>query len=154
MLTQKQPLKRTRLRRISPERAAENREYAKRKAAYLVEHPLDMVAIAMAGLDEAEVVAHYRTRTGGNPFSFRFDGHVIPVATQVHHRLKRHGARLLDERWWMATASASHDLVENRKDWARAEGYLLPIQADAEGRWGAGNQALVTSDLMRSKVRR
>ncbi len=111
------------------------------------------VAIARFGLDEAEVIALGRgcsawvtvPAAGGGDF-------MIGRSDQIHHRNKGRGARLNDERWWMATALTSHDYVEDHKEWARAEGYLLPFQADADGRWGDGNQALETPALMVSKI--
>lgn len=102
-----------------------------------------MVYIARTGLDEQEVIA----KNG------RIGGFWVPRSTQVHHRAKRNGDRLNDERWWMAVCRESHDDVEKNKGWAREEGYLLPIQADADGRWGAGNQALETPALMTSKIK-
>jgi hypothetical protein len=110
-----------------------------------------MITIAMLGLDEAEVLCHWnRLFQNAGPI---IGGVRILRAREVHHRNKGRGARLNDQRWWMAASRQAHDNTENHKTWARAEGYLLPIQADAEGRWGDGNQALTTPELMESKVK-
>ncbi len=138
-----QPLKRTPLKRAKPKRRKEKAEYARAEAIYLAAHPFCQIQIAMRGANERSVIEN-----GG------WDGDVrIARSTQVHHRNKRDSARLLDERWWMSAGFASHIIVESRKNWSRSEGYLLPIQADADGRWGDGNQALETPAFMASKVR-
>ncbi len=138
---------------ITDERAKERREYRKKIEAYLLAHPFDQVKIAICGFDEQEVIAHGIGLNRFNAQGIFFQGQLIRCSNQIHHRNKCRRARLLDERWWMATARESHDYIENHLTWARAEGYSLPIQADAEGKWGAGNQALETPDLMLSKLR-
>ncbi len=155
MLKRYSPLKRSgkplarrkRPKRIKPERAAERAQYRKRKEAFISSHPFDQIWIATRGLSEGEVIA-----ADGWALVFGVQRRA-PRSNQIHHRNKAIGARLLDERWWMATSYFSHEGVEAKKDWARGEGYLLPIQADAEGRWGDGNQALETPALMKSKER-
>jgi hypothetical protein len=54
----------------------------------------------------------------------------------------------------MAASFSQHDFVEDHKDVARALGLLFPIQADADGRWGAGMQGLTTPELMSRFARR
>jgi hypothetical protein len=54
----------------------------------------------------------------------------------------------------MSACREEHDWVEDHKDVARAFGLLLPIQADADGRWGAGNHGVETPALMAKKARR
>lgn len=117
-------------------------EYRKSAAAYLKEHPFCQVTIAVWGFDEAEVIS----RKG---FGF---GRFIPQATEVHHRNKRSGSRKNDARWWIAACRRAHDWIETHLSFARANGLSLPIQADEEGRWGDGNQALPTPEFMRSKI--
>lgn len=149
------PLKRgtTRLRRVNPERAIENAEYRPAKEQFLREHPLCQYAIAQLGLDEAKVLLAYFRQS--KPFTgwFRYKGHNIPSADDVHHRNGRIGARLLDQRWWLAVWRFSHDMIEGNLGQAREEGFALPVQADDDGRWGVGNQALSTPELMKSKIR-
>ena len=120
-------------------RKVEQRQYAKQRAAYLLVHPYCQAWIAMHGFDENNVVDN-----GGYL--------LVPRATSIHHRNKRTGSRLLDEKWWMAVCDYSHAEIEENKNWARQEGYLLPIQSDKDGKWGNGNQALTTPELMESKV--
>ena len=133
--------------RQSSRRKVEQRQYAKQRAAYLIAHPYCQAWIAMHGMDENDVVAN----SGYQKYCDY--GHLVPRSTSIHHRNKRTGSRLLDERWWMAVCDYSHHEIEERKEWARQEGYLLPIQADKDGRWGAVNQALTTPELMASKIR-
>lgn len=131
-----------------------NDEYRRRKAIYFAAHPFCQLTIARLGIDEAELLAHV-----GLPVSFVgqtfFKGSAIPRATEIHHRNKRScEARLLDERWWMAVSRGAHETIEAAKDWARAEGYLLPINALPDGSTPPGTpQPIPTPELMASKVR-
>ena len=137
-------------KRITPERAAERREYAELRERYLREHPVCQIWIAERGLDEAAVLA----QLGDNrrPGDLWWNGERVPFANQIHHRNKCRRARLTDERWIMSASQKWHDEVEGKKGWARDRGYLFPIQADAEGRWGSGNQGLTTPELMASRA--
>lgn len=135
--------------RVTPERADERREYNRLREEYLRAHPYCQIWIAERGLDEAEVIATLGYATTG--FSF-WKGERVPLSTQIHHRNKCRRARLTDFRFVMAASQKWHDEVENRKSWARDRGYLFPIQADENGRWGAGNQGLTTPELMASRV--
>ena len=138
-------MKRTPMNRVSSKRRKQRAQYTQQAEAYLIAHPFDQIWIARNGLEESLVI--------------EVSGYVIvagrlchcPRSDQVHHRNKRDGERLTDERWWMATAFESHQFVEANKNWARQHGYLLPIQADADGKWGDGNQALTTPELMEAK---
>lgn len=132
------------MRQRSPRRNATQKEYAREVAYYLAKHPFCQISIARHELDESAVVA-----AGG-----RYGKIQIPRATEVHHRNKRDGARLLDKRWWMAASRQAHDWVEDNKETARILGYLLPIQADEDGKWGDGNAGIETPAFMRSKARR
>ena len=131
------------VRHASSHRQEERTRYAHQRLAYLEAHPFCQLTIARLGLEERLVVA-----LGGIS-----SGWIVPRATEIHHRNKGRGARLLDERWWMAVSASSHEGLEANKGWARECGYLLPIQADADGKWGAGNAALPTPELLRSKER-
>lgn len=146
-------LERKRLRRVNPQRAAENAAYRKAAGEFLRCHPLCQYAIAQLGFDEAKVLLAYFSQP--KPFTgwFRYKGHNIPPSDDVHHRAGRIGARLLDQRWWLAVWRFSHDMIEGNLGLARAEGFALPVQADDDGRWGVGNQALPTPELMKSKIR-
>ncbi len=151
--------RRTPLRRISVKRAKEIRSYSRIRLEYLLAHPLCQITIAELKLDEKAVVAALE-RSGGA--AGRADWAVayyygpakawIPFATQIHHRNKRFGPRLLDTRWWMAACADMHRAVDDsilgRKSWARAAGYLLDISADEEGRTPGGGQAFTTEELL------
>lgn len=137
-----------------PQRGAENALYHERAAAYLALHPYDQSVIALRGYDEATVILN----AGWMPVPRdEFDGpggFTVPLATAIHHRNKRHGKRLLDERWWLAVSAQQHALIEHIKDWSRAQGFLLPVQADADGRWGDGNQGQTTPELLAARAKR
>lgn len=121
-------MKRTRINRVSAKRAEQNCKYIVAREGFLRLHPVCQIWICEKQYDESEVVAAYHAgqRT--------FRGELMPQATQIHHRNKRHGERLLDERWWMAVCRANHERVEANKSWARDKGYLLPINADDDGK--------------------
>lgn len=130
-------------RERSVKRAAQSRKYNVEKALYLQEHPFCQIFIARHGLDEDEVKRENGLlRRGGHTI-------VVPIATQIHHRNKRDGERLLDQRWWMSACQMQHDYVEANKSRSRELGLLLPIQADADGCWGAGQSALPTPEFLR-----
>lgn len=139
---------RTRIPRITLERAAQRRLYRIRVKRYLAEHPFDQIEIALLGLNEAKLIEAAGCYRDANGTSRR-----IARSTQIHHRNKADHTRLLDERWWLATNATSHYRVENNKDWARELGLLFPFQADRDGCWGDGNQALETPAFMASMVK-
>ena len=52
-------------------------------------------------------------------------------AEVVHHKRGRHSIeRLLAKKWWMPCCWFHNGEIERRKEWARANGYLLNRQAD------------------------
>ena len=136
------------IRSIGLVRRKQLAEYSKARKIYLAAHPFCQIAIAHHRLREAEVI-----RADGAWLDEEGRMQQIPRATEIHHRNRRNGVRLTDERWWMAAANMNHRLVEANPAWAREEGYLLPVNADAEGRFG-GNQALTTPQLMACRARR
>ena len=148
------PLKRTGFKRkpidfskrispISDRRATERRMYNRDRGEYLREHPYCQVFIYRHALSEELVIR-------GSGFQ---NGFKVPRSTQVHHRNKANGSRLLDKRWWMAAAFEQHQWVEDNKEEARKLGLLLPIQADKDGRWGADQQAVTTRELLDTRHR-
>lgn len=147
-LRRKTPLKRSgpikRIPSITQKRRSERAKYAKLREQYLDEHPFCMVFIARNGIDEREVLRDYSGSVG----SVFYKGKPIPRATQVHHRNKNRGPLLNDQRWWIACCAVEHDWIENNKSTARLLGFLLPIQANAEGEWGDGNKAQTTPEMM------
>lgn len=143
------PLKRTplkrkfyRIPRISERRRKQRAEYAPGRLAYLQAHPFCQIWIARHGFDEARVIAD----DGWTP-----EGRA-PAADQIHHRNKGYGARLTDQRWWMSACLREHEWVEGAKDQARALGFLLPMEADANGRSPGGAQALETPAFMAARI--
>ncbi len=138
--------RRTPLRYKSARQKLADEDYAVARKAYLLEHPWCMIWIAMHGLEEKEVI-----RRGG---WCQVNGRLTkaPRASEVHHRNKCRRTRKLDQRWWMASCPGSHDYVEDNKAWARAEGYLLPLEADEDGCCPNGTRCLETPAFMASKV--
>lgn len=116
---------------------------------YLVLHPLCQLTLAKHRFDEAEVLA-IKTATA---HGYWFKGVVIPWANQIHHRNKCNGARLTDARWFASACGQMHGWVEDHKEQARAEGYLLPIEADPDGRLPNGGQCLTTDQWLAARSR-
>lgn len=131
-------MKRSRMRRVTPRRREENAQYWLLHGEYLERHPFCQISIAMAGADEAQVIAN----------NGRWQRQDMPRSTQVHHRNKSRGARKNDVRWWMAASQTGHDLVEGNKRQARNEGFLLPLEATDDGWLPDGSRALETPALM------
>lgn len=147
-LRRKTPLKRSgpikRIPKITSKRRSERAEYNAARHTYLMAHPFCQVFLARNGLDEREVLRDFNHDVG----SVYFKGQRIPRATQIHHRNKCRGALLNDQRWWISCNPEQHDWIENNKGTARLLGFLLPIQANAEGEWGDGNKAQTTPEMM------
>ena len=138
--------RKSRLSHVSKRRNEERNEYRRRSRAYLAAHPFCQVFIAIHGLVEADVIASCgRVDTPAGAF-------YVPPATEIHHRNKGRGRRLNDERWWLAASRRWHDYVESRKDWARQEGYLLPLEADEDGKTPSGERALETPEFLEKKA--
>lgn len=146
-------------RRVSSKRREQNKQYSGDRVLYLIEHPLCQIYIAEHGINEADAVAAFRDQGGvagpacfGSPFAAisrtSFNGHKIPIATQIHHRNKTRGERKLDERFWMSASPKMHNEVEDRKQWARDRGLLLPFNADADGRMPDGIRWMTTPEMI------
>lgn len=86
------------LRRVSKKRAVENREYAKVRAVYLLEHPL------CAGC--------------------KLRGQRQYTATQIHHVKGRTGRLLIDSRHFMGLCEDCHSFVHASPRRARELGML------------------------------
>lgn len=153
MLQRKTPIeRRTRLRSRSPRRAPAALAYRKASLEYLALHPWCQIWIARLGLDEDAVIAQRGLVVLRNAAGVRYT-ECAPRSTEVHHRNKKHGLRLVDQRWWMAASRPAHDWVESNKTEARSLGFLLPIQANEDGEWGAGQRALPTPEFMKARAR-
>lgn len=151
------PLKRStkRIARVSKRRRKERAEYRDVNTEYLAAHPLCQLMIAVYRLDERQVLAAYREyHFEGARCGFHFAGKYIPHATQVHHRNKCNGVRLTDERWFTSASEEMHRQVEDNKGWARKEGFLLPFEADPDGRLPNGEQCLTTAEWLISRSSR
>jgi len=135
MLKRSTPLKRTAslkrsgpLRRVSKKRAAQNRIYGKKRAAFFEAHPICQVWLKEEGwtehknnsatkkyLDEIRKIC---------PIVALSICENAPLATEIHHVNKRRGEMLNDERFWLAVCSANHRRIEDNKSWARERGFL------------------------------
>ena len=160
-LRRKTPLKRggfirrkTPIRRISKVRSSHRRQYARDREEYLREHRVCQIFLARHRISERSLRLNSWFDLYGETYVL-IAGRTtrIPRATQIHHRNKARGERLLDKRWWIAASAEEHEWVESNKDEARELGLLLPIQADEQGRWGSDQQALVTEELIESRAR-
>ena len=138
-------LRRTRLPAISKRRASQRAAYRRSEAIFLEAHPYCQVTIFRWSLNEAQVIADNGTGWIG---THNIHAVHVPRATQVHHRNKARGIRLLDERWWMATCAGQHDAIEREKGWAREVGLLLPFEADENGQLPDGTICQTTDELL------
>ncbi len=143
--------RKSRPRRRSPHRSAESKIYNRDAAFYLAKHPFCQIWIARHRLDEDVVIAQRGLVVIRNAVGARHTD-CAPRATEIHHRNKRDGLRLLDQRWWMAVSRREHDWAENNKTEARLVGFLLPINASIDGTWGDGERALPTPEFMQSMI--
>lgn len=118
----KNPLKRTPLRKVSSKRAKELREYSKRRVVFLAEYPWCQIWLARHGLTEADVDEY------GNCIYVK-DGVaqmlVCPRSTEVHHKNGRNGWRLLDESMWCAASRDEHIWIKENQSEARHIGVLV-----------------------------
>lgn len=97
-----------------------------------------MIAICLAGADEAQVIANHGS----------WQRQDLPRSTEIHHRNKTRGERKLDERFWMAASRYYHDQVEHELAKARQDGFVLPFEADQDGRLPDGTVCPTTPELM------
>lgn len=148
------------MRTVSKRRRREKQEYGPERAAHLTEHPLCQLTIARYRLDERRVLEAWAAwkfnlvaGVTGQPV-FQVDGLVIPYATEIHHRNKCYGARLTDRRWFASASRFGHDWVEGNKTQARAEGFLLPLEADPDGRLPDGSQCLTTDEWIAERAKK
>ncbi len=143
------------IRRISSKRRAQRKDYSAARLAYLAAHPFCQITIAIHRQTEERVIANGGAYTIYHPSMTAPHLKQCPRATQIHHRNKCRGARLNDERFWMAACDDEHWHVENHLEWARDLGnqYVLPFNADADGRTPAGVQCLTTPELLEVRSR-
>lgn len=89
---------------MSSKRAKLNKEYSKRRKAYLTRHPYCMAQFVIWP-ESMDIVNHYR-------------------ATEIHHTRKPKCKYLLDESTWLAVSAIAHRWIEDHKDIAREIGLL------------------------------
>jgi len=109
-------MKKTKLRKVSKQRAKENREYSKVLSSWRQHR------IAKDGYLQCQFV--------GLPYSldewYDTDGRCIGRAmTAPHHKKGRHGKLLYDEKFFMALCAFHHSWVEDNKREARRRGLIL-----------------------------
>lgn len=125
-ILRKTPLKRGGwLRKASPKRAKQLREYSTARKVFLAAHPICQVWLAENGWEELGSYQYGSMRYGitlGMLLHYNF---AAPFSTEVHHKNKRRGAMLLDQAFWMAVSREAHERIESNKAWAREKGYLL-----------------------------
>ena len=103
---EKRPKQKKRIRPMSKKRARENREYLKRRKAFL-----ETKRICYAG----PFLDHW-----GVPH----DCHI--AAKDVHHRAGRLGGNFLDESTWLPVCRPCHDWIHSHPKEARQLGLLAP----------------------------
>lgn len=144
-----------RMPRVSRRRRKECASYPDFRRRQMRLHPFCQLWLIERGIGpdmERRIVAAYHDECGvlGR---FTVDGEVPPLSVEIHHRNKARGERLTDERWTMCVSREAHERIEANKDWARDQGYLLPFEADADGRTPGGEQGLTTEELMKKNAR-
>lgn len=139
--------------RVSERRRRQRAAYGPAEKAHLDAHPFCQLTIAYCRFDEAAVLRRGAGLNASNCQGLFFQGVLIPIATEVHHRNKAREERLADPRWMASASRRMHDWVENHKDQARAEGYLLPLEADKDGRLPNGSQCLTTDQWLAARAR-
>lgn len=161
MIRRKQPMKRTgwlkksgRVKPITKQRSSERKEYNAEKLVYLEANPFCEIFCAVHRINVRAHLKDIFDHDATGPWKTYVEGKpvLVPRANQIHHRNKARKGRLLDKRWWMAASPGWHQWAEDNKEKAREIGILLPFQADAEGRWGADQQAITTEELLRVRA--
>jgi hypothetical protein len=109
------PLKRTKLRPMSPKRQKESREYARLRKLFLAERPHCELFLSLEDKEDAESCALVVKIWGRR--------HTVPRASEVHHKEKR-GKNYLNVSTWAALSPEGHRYVEDHKTWARETGWL------------------------------
>jgi len=95
--------------------------YRERQRRFLREHPFCEFWLACRGATQAEAIAA-RGWVRCNGVWRR-----ALRSSEVHHRDKRRGNRLLDETQWLAVSRRSHRWIEEHKRAARESGFLRPF---------------------------
>lgn len=125
---------------MSAKRATQLAEYRRNRLIFLAAHPVCQWWLAMHGFSEMDLTkdrsGQWAIRiehpdlsvpiaAGSRPMLKEVQFMPCPLATEVHHKNKRRGSMLLDERFWMALSEEGHDWIELHKHEARRLGFLL-----------------------------
>lgn len=137
------PAKRSGLPRTTRLRAQQRRQYNQMKPAYLAAHPYCQITICRLGLNEARVIeleGAFMLRGG--------EVRQVPPATELHHRNKANGIRLINFDYIMSACPAAHDWEERKKSEARRLGILCPINCKSDGTMPDGTKQPTTPELL------
>ena len=99
----------------SKKREGENREYSKRRKAFLLAHPLCEAWLVF--------VDHIFDNPGGAISLIDLPSQ-HPPSSEIHHMRKPRCKYLNDESTWLAVAPECHRLIESHKSTARMLGLL------------------------------
>lgn len=109
------PIKRkTRIKSVSTRRAAELRVYAKKRKAFLTEHPFCQVCLENSKISHAYLKRFYCLTIPA-----------VPRSVDIHHKAGRTGWRLNDESQWMAVSRKAHEWIHQHPSEARKRGWLV-----------------------------
>lgn len=121
-------MKRTAIKRVSSKRAIQNRQYLKRRALFLLEHPFCGWWLKEMGCTEAQAeqgngIIQFVTETdqGVRVITWR----ACPRSDQIHHRKGRTGEMLLNEEFWLAVSQLGHDTIHKYPLESYEKGYMV-----------------------------
>jgi hypothetical protein len=112
-----------RIPKVTKKRAAANREYAKRRVAYLKAHPFCQIYLRYHNLDESAVIARNGACVVRNEKGQTFTDYA-PRSNQIHHAAKPKCKYLNDESTWFAASPKWHEWAEQNKKEARRIGVI------------------------------
>lgn len=133
------------LPRASSLRSKQRRQYSKLRKVYLLAHPYCQSYIWRNKLSEEKLIV---SKGVWYVNGFRC---VSPPSTQIHHRNKANGSRLLNTDYWLAVCDSEHVTIEEFKDVARKVGFLCPINCKPDGTMPDGTKQPTTTELLASR---
>lgn len=109
------------VRKVSLKRAKQLEVYRVKRKAFLLAHPYCQIWLKRNGLTEED-----RALWGGR-FWHKESMTVLcaPRSEEIHHRAGRIGAKLLDEKDWLAASRPEHEWCHRSPREARALGLLV-----------------------------
>ena len=122
---EKRPKQKKRIRPMSKKRERENREYLKRRKAFLLAHPFCQIWLRRNGYTEADAFEH----DGLIPIDWDNGAGVVghnsvPHSEEIHHAWGRIGKNFLDESTWVACSRQEHTWLHSHPKEARQLGLL------------------------------